>query len=203
MTVSTDTMYSNENDSLLTQQDLKKSEERILKSTNENPIWQYLIPIFVAFMAGILTLFQIKSNTFSAARIKWTENLRSSISEYIAISYTVSFYLHNTVKADSENATEIGDQNMKMASSETQKLNQVGNRIRLYLNSNEELHKILEDLLDQFEESQYEILRSKSDRTEDQLRIEKEIISISKSILKESWEHAKSTKIREIIKFRW
>lgn len=39
------------------------------------------IPIIVTFIAGILALYQVKANIVSSARIKWSEELRKSISE--------------------------------------------------------------------------------------------------------------------------
>ena len=59
-----------------------KSWSGINNSELLNSIIENSITIIIALIAGIIALYQVKSNIVSSTRINWIENLRLSISEY-------------------------------------------------------------------------------------------------------------------------
>jgi hypothetical protein len=43
---------------------------------------EYIIPILVALIAAVITLWQIKLNNITSSRIKWIESMRLLVSDY-------------------------------------------------------------------------------------------------------------------------
>jgi len=169
--------------------------------SSKSSITDYL-PIFVALIAGLLALFQVKANIISSARIEWTQNLRKTVSSFLAevmiLNYNLRKVLDLTNAGKNSDAKILYDQQTE----NFKKVFEYGNQIKLFLNNKDEtehtdLQIIIEDYLD------------KSTHGKDATEIEnleekqKEIISKSQDILKKAWEDAKTFKIKDIFKIGW
>lgn len=78
-----------------------------ISESGGNNLLSNLIPIVVVFLAGFLALIQVKANVISAARIRWNEELRKSISEYLMNLSYITFQIGDFNKYKrSKNATQ-------------------------------------------------------------------------------------------------
>lgn len=109
------------------------------------------VTIFIALIAGMVALHQVKLNVISAARIKWIEDLRETLSLYcceIEIAANAKLDLGDVRQGKS--GKELEDVLDKFhnpyvnASKEVQKLQ---SKIFLYLDSENSQHKKIEELL--------------------------------------------------------
>jgi hypothetical protein len=109
------------------------------------------VTIFIALIAAMVALHQVKLNVISAARIKWIEDLRETLSLYcceIEIATNAKLDLVDERKGKSGNELEeVLDKFYNPyvnASKEVQKLQ---SKIYLYLDSENPQHKKIEELL--------------------------------------------------------
>lgn len=116
------------------------------------------LPLLIASLTVFFALYQIRSNNITNARIKWLENLKQVLTDFI--SESTIFQLKEGVSRGIEQSSQI------IIPSETTKvyLNKINesiiehlktieskhNLIKLNLNPREDLHKKLETLLDDY-----------------------------------------------------
>ena len=141
------------------------------------------ITILIALIAGLVALYQVKSNIVSSARIKWIEELRHEISQLYNDSLGTILYWSNfkkTKAVDDYNKYDLAHSNFFILS----------NRIRMKLNLTEEDHSKLNDKLNEVE-LMLEPENIETSSQEDVEKILKEIVVISRQIFKLEWDKSK------------
>lgn len=155
-----------------------------------------LITIFLALVAAFIALYQAKSNIISKARVNWIENLRESISSYcVEISNVGSLLSVTEFEAPSykdksrEETLKHGIERYSLYLEASNRADRLGNKVILFLNSEEPDHKRIEylitELQNNIEKTDGEIRKNKVDEST------KEIISLSKIIFKREWKKSK------------
>ncbi len=150
------------------------------------------VTIVIALFAGIVALHQVKLNIVSDARIKWIESLRDTLSQYCTEldKYSLAkanYFDERKVKSgeDLENAlskfyhpyTETANEVLRLQS-----------KLMLYLNSKDQNHKQIEDLLRQ----NSIILHDLSDCHVEKIRRNiEQIIRLGKEIFRLEWRKSK------------
>lgn len=158
----------------------------IQKSTDSNvsdKIVENSVTIFIALVAGLVALYQVKSNIVSSARIKWIEELRHEISQLYNDTLGTILYWTNFQKAKKDedyNRYDLAHSNFFILS----------NKIRMKLNFKEDNHLKLNTLLNEIEL----MLEPENIETTTQTDVEvklKEIVDISRQIFKLEWDKSK------------
>lgn len=151
------------------------------------------VTILIALLAGIVALHQVKLNVVSAARIKWIEDLRDTLSQYCTkldeISLAKANYFDERkgkTKPELDSISRKFYDTYKVSSSEVLRLQ---SKIMLYLNSKNQQHKEIEEVLYQnslllHNTNEYHLGKIRKN-------IEK-LISISKDMFEIEWEKSKS-----------
>jgi len=150
------------------------------------------VTIIIALLAGIVALHQVKLNIVSDARIKWIENLRDALSQYCTELDKCSLRKANffderigKTGQDFENALSKFYQPFSDSANEVLRLQ---SKVILYLDSNDQQQKQIEDLLRQnslllHDKDEYHIEKIRSN-------IE-QIICVSKDIFNSEWKKSK------------
>ncbi|RFC54985.1 hypothetical protein [Brumimicrobium aurantiacum] len=178
--------------------DLKKIDQQISSKTN----FKDYLPILVALIAGLLALFQVKANIISSARIEWTQNLRKIVSQYLSeimiLNYNLRIVLDLGEKGKEQEAKDLYNKQTESF----KKVFEYGNQIKLFLNNKKETeHSELQDCIQEYFNK---ATHGKGSTEIDELEtMQEEIIFKSQQILKQSWEDAKTFKIKDIFKFSW
>lgn len=98
---------------------------------------------FLALLAGLIALYQVKANVISNARIKWIDEFKTNVSEFIS-STNESLYAYDLhLKVD-----KAEKEYFIMAYIATNKSHVFENKIRLNLNLQEPLHVSIGTQLD-------------------------------------------------------
>lgn len=118
-----------------------------LESGNSDYI-QTIITIFIALLAGFVALYQVKSNTISAARITWIENLRDALScycmEVTKCGGVVSNMRDDVIGKSEKEKKEIIEKLYPRYEESTINCNKFACKVMLYLNSKEKKHALIE-----------------------------------------------------------
>jgi len=157
-----------------------------------------LITILIALAAALIALYQVKSNIISNSRIIWIENLRTALSEYIAEVINCANILQNMydcrLKDSGSEKEEALERYYSSYAESSTKIDKLGNRARLYLNSDETDHMKIEEIILNIDKHFHKDKLSDIDKA----RIEKnvnDIVNTSKLIFKTEW-----TKTKKIFK---
>lgn len=162
------------------------------------------LPLLVATLAGFFALFQIRANNITNARIKWLENLKQVLTDFITESTIFQ------LKEGISKGIEQSNQNDKLPESTKLYLNKINestiehlkiieckyNLIILNLNPKEKSHQKLENLLEQYMDmfnqipaqktlNNYNILMRKMSSHSDT------IILLVRYVMKLEWEKTK------------
>lgn len=116
------------------------------------------LPLLTAILAGIFALSQIRSNNITNARIKWLENLKQLLTEFLSECMVLQLSEGLKKGLAEKNPNEPVSDSMKtylnkINESTFDKLKIIEskhNLIKLNLNPKEELHQKLEKLLDHY-----------------------------------------------------
>ncbi len=116
------------------------------------------IPLLVVILAGIFALFQIRSNNITNARIKWLENLKQLVADFLSeltiLQLKESMSKAINLRGETERIPqEAADFSSKLSQSIIDHLKFIELKhdlIKLNLNPKEILHKKLEYLLDSY-----------------------------------------------------
>lgn len=161
---------------------------------NSSALWTNVITIIFASIAAFIALYQAKSNIISKSRINWIENLRDSISSY-CIEISRCIIIQKIMISDCQGKTDeeisviIKEQYPKF-SEVALNSGKLAYKISLYLNSKEDIHKLIENLIKRINKHVHVQILNVSiiDEVENDLE---EIISISKIIFKTEWDKSK------------
>lgn len=99
---------------------------------------------FLALLAGLIALYQVKANVISSARIKWIEDFKNNVAEYIASTNEALFAFELHHRSEDKNETQFYDK----CYSAMNKAHIIENKIRLNLNMTEKLHISIDSDLD-------------------------------------------------------
>jgi hypothetical protein len=165
------------------------SAEKDLNCNSElfSSIIENTITIIIALIAGIIALYQVKSNIVSSSRINWIESLRLSISEYYDAVLSTALYIENHLKSLEKSEKDIL-YDKYVQSHSRYFIN--SNKIRMYLNPKETDHKNLEEIMDKIDIC----FEKENVRQIDQDIIEielKKMVNISRKIFKDEWTKSK------------
>jgi len=180
---------------------LKLIEKGVAKNKNHT----YLVPILVAFLAGLLALLQVKANIISTARIEWTQSLRGNLSCFLSEAKILNVNLKIVIKLlendEKKRAQKFYEENLE----NLKKTHEYGTQIKLFLNNEDEKeHQELQDLVKEYlqninidsQDFEYEKINTLE-------VLQDQIIENSQKILKQAWEDAKTFKARDIFKFKY
>ncbi|SMG30827.1 hypothetical protein SAMN05661096_02010 [Marivirga sericea] len=172
----------------------------LTESTGDNSqLISNSITILIALIAALIALYQVKSNIISSSRITWIENLRTAISEYVAEVNDCAIIICNVhfkcLQRDQGEIDEIIEEYYPLYIIASRKIDKLGSKVLLYLNSDETNHKKIEDIITGIDKQLHKDKMSDLDekKIEDDI---KEILKSAKLIFKTEW--AKSKKIFKI-----
>lgn len=147
---------------------------------------KFFIPIVIAAVAGIVALYQVRSNVLVSYRIRWIENFKLNLSEYISETHLALSCL-SVYSSNKEKYSNYYDKFFDAIN----KSSMYRNRIFLELDNSIIIHsqitaKMVEinQLLDKYAEEQKEEIKLQVSGTQNQL--EKLISELLKSELEKS-----------------
>ena len=157
-----------------------------------NTIITNAVTIIIALFAGIVALHQVKLNVVSDARIKWIESLRDTISQYCTELHKCSLLKANFFdEKKDKTGQELENVLIKFYPPYSESSNEVlrlQSKVLLYLDSNDETHKQIEDLLRQ----NSLLLHDKNEYHIEKIRRNiEQIIRLSKEIFKAELKKSK------------
>jgi len=186
--------------SLVTSEELKIHEEKIIEKIDSKNILTNVLPILVVALGAFLALLQMRLNTISKARIEWAENLRISIAKF-ASSYKrfklniIQHKLAKKIKSPDivkERRAKLLDDLAVLLSD----FEECETMVCLYLNrdnlSHNNLYELIKDARKHINEThshnsgEIEAVTTNFDVND--------VIEASNLVLKKSWEDAKSFK---------
>lgn len=141
---------------------------------------------FLALLAGLIALYQVKANVISNARIKWIDEFKTNVSEFISSTneslYAYDLYLKGD-KAEKEYFI--------MAYIATNKSHVLENKIRLNLNLEEHLHVSIGTQLDNVKKIMNN-QKLKVEEKEDLVAQEfHHLVNFTSKMIKLEWEKSK------------
>ena len=144
------------------------------------------ITIVLALIAGMIALYQVKSNVISTARIKWMENLRISLSELCDCA--AKTYVNNSNFKKGEKGDKYNDYDKYLES--YSKFNIQWSKVKLLLDSNNTYHSKIESLLDKVS-SMLNVTNIDTTKQRDLTDVLSELIKLSKLVFREEWKRSK------------
>ena len=177
----------------------------INKSVAEKNKYTYLVPILVAFLAGLLALLQVKANIISTARIEWTQSLRGNLSCFLSEAKVLNVNLKIVVKHLDNGEKGKAQKHYEESLENFKKTHEYGIQIKLFLNNQKENeHRELQDLVKKyFKNVDIDSCDFELDKINILEELQDQIIENSQKILKQAWEDAKTFKARDIFKFKF
>ena len=136
-----------------------------------------------------MTLAQVRANNISQARINWIQDLRSELSRYIGEVAIINFYLQEVIELNKNRKKEEAKELYNAQIDRIKEARQYAFKIKLFLNKGESDHSKLESLIDNYFKTaldDYSTVKSNFNT------ISNDILDISRKILKDAWEQAKS-----------
>jgi len=174
------------------------------------------LPLLVASLAGTFALWQIRSNNITNARIKWLENLKQVLTDFI--SESTIFQLKEGVSK----GIVVKSQIVGLSETEHSYLNKITestpehlkiieskhNLIKLNLNPKESLHQKLEALLDEYMDLFNEIPTQRSHDnynllTRKMSAYSDTIILLIRYVMKLEWEKTKRPYLSRIFYMKY
>lgn len=177
-----------ENQSYVTYKETKINEPKVDCKDKE---WtNYLIPILLGLFAGLIALYQVKLNNITAARIKWSEEFRDSLSLYLTNIDSSAINLINIVHIKSKGLDT--DENSKKYygfyekySTCTDLATQYYFQLKLLINRDSKFFNQFESLLEELDNDYGEV---QNDHDTENLRHKiNSCIEVGQIILKKEW----------------
>lgn len=169
-----------------------------LIASNANS-WTAFLPLIVALVVALFALVQMRSNNIMQARIKWIEELKGNISNFMSIMNSINIELINMreeINSLSQNAVnfeidkrQLVDKHYENIYKNREKVDKYLTLIELSLDSTIKLHVKLNEKLDEFADKarkSYQI-----ENMEDLDSIKKECIQLSREVIKKEWNKAR------------
>lgn len=149
-----------------------------------------ILAIAVALIAGLIALYQMKSNVISSSRIKWNEDLRDSLSKFYSAVLDSHCAYQNFMNAKNENKNDEMNQHYTEYSNYVSLYNSLTNKVMMLLNSDDAEHQKIETIISKIDL----MLQSSNIDNINQASLEvelKKIVTSSKIIFKKEWEKSK------------
>lgn len=176
---------------------LDRLNERI---ANQN-VWNILIPLIVVLMGGLLALIQIKANVISVARIKWNEELRKNLSEFISFLSVLQFEVEEVIELNRRDPASAKSKVLELTN-KYKRLTEVEYQIKMLLNNTDLKHQSLLNAIDSIDR-EFKKFGSDPKYVIDIDLIEKDVAQAGQAVLKDSWDAAKSLNVREMFRIKW
>ncbi len=163
------------------------------------------LPLIVALVAGIFALSQVKSNNITNARLKWLEQFKQIITEFLAESTMIQLKEGVTsITGSDADKQYFRDLNNKLIDSYYEHLRNIQAKlilIKLNLNPKEEIHIIFMKTIDDYMKlfNKLPITKENNERSELLKNLdleERKLISIIQCLIKLEWEKTKKNKVR-------
>ncbi len=160
---------------------------------NWSTLFTILGTLFAAGIAGWVALYQVKLNVLSSASINWMDNLRNSISEYCALTGDILIAIKNL----QSNVNKYGSNNYPEFRSDYDKYANLcsrhaiqRNKVFLYLNSENEFHKKIENTIDIVNNI---LANNKIENivNSEIMNYQNDIVALAKLVFKHEWQKAK------------
>jgi len=147
------------------------------------------ITIIMALLAGLIALYQVKSNVISNARMKWMEELRTSLSELCDSAARTLLNYNNYLKGQELADKDYRDDYDRYMNSFS-KFNILRGKVKLLLDPDNDKHIQIEELIN---DVSHKISNEKINITPSTELSAKlaSIIELSKQIFKEEWKRSK------------
>lgn len=163
---------------------LRKSIEKLIENS---------FSIAAVLLAGLLALYQVKSNTIASSRINWNDSLKKSLSQYYTETLNTAFYRNEFIETNTKakGSETIKNEIYRKYLESLSQYNALSNILRMQLNSNESEHNRIEIILDKIDR----IIDGEPEKLIDLNSLEldlREIVALSKIIFKREWEKSKS-----------
>lgn len=168
----------------------EKKLPEIEKEFDWNDFFKNALTILLALIAGLITLYQMKSNIISSSRIRWIEELKELLSKLYSETLKAHNAHRNCINAGKTEEKEEFNAQYENYSNYLSNFNSISNKIKMHLNSNEPAHRNIENIIDRIDMklSSDQILNFDQKNIENDL---KEIVLNSKIIFKEEWDKSK------------
>lgn len=168
----------------------------MLNSELISSIIENTVTIIIALIAGVIALYQVKSNIVSSSRIRWIENLRTSISEYYQASLATGLFLENWINLEPKPKADDDQRELLRNYLDAHSTYFIkSNNIRMFLNPNKLDHKEIENVMDKIDSFFNE--KNVENINQEIIEVElKKIVLLSRKIFKKEW--TKSKKIFKI-----
>jgi hypothetical protein len=127
------------------------------------PMLKYLIPIGLAFVAGLVALLQVKTNILTASKVKWIEQFRNVLSEFLKeIGTGVLAYSHHITDMEmvSKRPREVKNDNLINSDTSISKATELYYQLSLLLDSKQPSHSKLEGELFILQEELQKLMRN-------------------------------------------
>jgi hypothetical protein len=162
------------------------------------------LPLIIAFVAGSFTLYQIRLNNITNARIKWLENFKQLLSEFFSETAILQIKTGVSRGLDEKKVMHAGNEKInpiqnKITESILEHLKIIESKhdlIKLNLNPKEKLHQKFEGILDTYMDFFNKIPKQKTtEEYNDLIRImgaySDTLILLTRFMLKLEWEKTK------------
>lgn len=163
-------------------------------NANSSSIWLDVVKngvtIFIALIAGLLALYQMKANIISSTRIRWIEDLRETLSKLYPVALNaLNSYKNRNNELKMEKSEEAYRYYMEYIKNLSD-FNALSNKIKMQLNSSEPDHKRIEEIIDILD-SKLDLANIENATVQEIEAHLKLIVSHSKNIFKKEWEKSK------------
>lgn len=167
-----------------------KIQHSSIPSAEQSSIFQDVlkdgITIVIALLAGMIALYQVKSNVISTARIKWMDDLRNNLSEVCDSAMDTSLNFSNHIDNEKENLYDDYEKYLLSYS----KFTIASSKTILLLDSENNIHSQIETLIEDIDVMLDD--ENIEETTQDELSTKlDEIIKLSKQVFKKEWKRSK------------
>jgi len=151
-------------------------------------IFKVFFATFLALLAGLIALYQVKANVISSARIKWIEEFKTNVCEYIGTLNEAMFAISIYSKGS---PNEMEYYNKYFVAINRSHVHE--NKIRLNLNLKEDAYKLIDIDLDEIKDILLDKGIGKLDENDEQQILLKfhSLAEHTNSVLKSEWDKSK------------
>lgn len=158
---------------------------------NDQNITSSLIPIIIALIAGLIALWQVKNNYYSKASLKWIDEVRNLLSNYLTEIFNIQVHFQNWQDEKKQSPpTKKTDQLYQDYLISHTKCNILNKKLQLYFDherkENFQILNILNNLDDAIDEENI------ADNKYNLREASKELIKLTNKILFTQWKKSKN-----------
>lgn len=147
-----------------------------------------ILSLWISYYQAKKSIKATRANSISEARIEWIQNLRPIMGKLISDIGVFEYELEKRIRNEEKGVSSPVDERLLEL---LEHLNLSFNKIKLFLNHDEDEHLVFIKQVDDFIEQC--VQRANGNKTKVEV-VEDELIESARKILKEAWEQAKSEK---------